>query len=129
MRSRASTQERLSTGDAVAAHPSSGGLPSPQPLPDVGESSIQITSHRQSVEPRELKAAVDAIHDDAGALHGGARAPRYRSTAAEQPTRGALGLVWMRRLFLQMLAVRINAHLDLVSSADYFTPIARLEQV
>ena len=40
-----------------------------------------------------------------------------------------MGLVWMRRIFLQMLAVRINAHLDLVSSADYFTPIAKLEQV
>jgi len=40
-----------------------------------------------------------------------------------------LGLVWMRRIFLQMLAVRINAHLDLVSTADYFTPIAKLEQV
>ena len=30
--------------------------------------------------------------------------------------------------YLQTLVVRINAHLDLVSSADYFTPIAKLEQ-
>ncbi|KAL1522825.1 hypothetical protein AB1Y20_017794 [Prymnesium parvum] len=40
-----------------------------------------------------------------------------------------LMLVWMRRIFLQMLAVRINVHLDLISTADNFTPIAKLDQV